>query len=207
MKICRKVFQQKRKQFNSAANRLSEFDNASELIANAYRLEREKPKGSAKGSQGVPKWKQKSLAFRQAILAAKAAGGDSEARVKADIIQQKLDAVGGGADPDMTRCPHCGRTFNREAGERHIAVCVKTFGNKPGGGRLVKGGGRVAAAAPAASGGWAPPAGFTADASLAGGGYPSAMTRKPSANRGRAGHMQGPPQPAAAYRPALAPRY
>ena len=38
IKICRKVFQQKRKQFNSAANRLGDLENAGELIANAARI-------------------------------------------------------------------------------------------------------------------------------------------------------------------------
>ena len=38
--ICKKVFQQKRKQFNSAASRLGEFDNAHELIARATRGEK-----------------------------------------------------------------------------------------------------------------------------------------------------------------------
>merc|ERR1719499_2139865 len=35
MKICKKVFMQKRKQFSSAANRLGELENAGQLIANA----------------------------------------------------------------------------------------------------------------------------------------------------------------------------
>uniref|UniRef100_A0A7R9ZV83 C2HC/C3H-type domain-containing protein n=1 Tax=Pyrodinium bahamense TaxID=73915 RepID=A0A7R9ZV83_9DINO len=155
IKICKKVFQQKHKQFNSAAYRLGEFENAGELIANAQKLEREKPTGHPRSTQAVPKWKQKSLAFRQAILAAKAAAGDADAQMKADAIQQKLDAAGN-AGSDMTQCPHCGRTFNKEAGERHIAICVKTFGSKPGGGRLVKGGGRVAAGATQKPTGWAP---------------------------------------------------
>lgn len=150
-RICKKVFLQRRKQFDSAANRLGDLENSSALVANAHKLEKEKEQGNrvrrrrSGGEENVPKWKLKSLAFREAILAAKAAAGDETAQMKATAIQQTLDAAGG-ADSDMTRCPHCSRTFNKEAGERHIAICVKTFGNKPGGGRLIKGGGRVAAA-------------------------------------------------------------
>ncbi|CAK0885936.1 unnamed protein product [Prorocentrum cordatum] len=88
----------------------------------------------------LPAWKQKSLAFRQAVLAGKAAGGDAAAAKEAAKISEEL-AAAGGADAGMTKCPHCGRTFNKDAGERHIAICAKTFGSKPGGGRLVRGGG------------------------------------------------------------------
>lgn len=164
-RICKKVFQQKRKQFNSAANRLGEFDNANALIENASKIVKEKevPKKDKPGK--VPKWKAESLAFRQAILAAKGAGGDAEAQQKADELQQELGAIkeaaGGEVDPDMLKCPHCGRTFNKEAGERHVKICQKTFGGKPGGGRLVKGSGTAAKAAaqPAGSGGAKPSTG------------------------------------------------
>lgn len=153
MKICKKVFVQKRKQFSSAANRLGELENAGELIKNAKEIEKEahqahstqsKPKDDGKNGK-VPEWKKKSLEFRAAMLAAKAASGDGEAQAKAEEIQQELKAAVG-SDPDgvaagMLKCPHCGRTFNKEAGERHIAICQKTFA-KSGGGRLVKGGGQ-----------------------------------------------------------------
>lgn len=145
-KICKKVFLQKRKQFNSAEARLGELDNARELIEKASKIERVKDESKAKkDTEKVPKWEQQSLAFRQAILSAKAAAGDEDAAAKAKEIQKKLDKMGD-PDADMTKCPHCGRTFNKEAGERHIAICIKTFGTKPGGGRLVKGGGHSAMA-------------------------------------------------------------
>lgn len=147
IKICKKVFVNKRQQFSSAANRLGEFEDAQQLIANAERQEasREAPEKKvrpANASDKVPAWKKKSLEFRQAMAAAKAATGDESAQEKVDEIQKQLTAVGNQADPDKMKCPHCGRTFNKEAGERHVAICVKTFGSKPGGGRLIKGGGQ-----------------------------------------------------------------
>ncbi|CAE6967579.1 ZC2HC1B [Symbiodinium sp. CCMP2592] len=152
--ICKKVFQQKRKQFNSAANRLGEFENASELIANASKIERQKdapkevPDKPAKKDKSVPKWKAQSLAFRQAILAAKGSS-DPEAAKKAAELQKEINAAnlasgGNVMESDMVRCPHCGRTFNKEAGERHIAICLKTFGKKLGRGPPgVQGGGKA----------------------------------------------------------------
>eukprot|EP00913_Durusdinium_trenchii_P015924 g14965.t1 len=121
-KICKKVFQQKRKQFNSAANRLGEFDNAQELIANAVKSEKREKENHAENickDKSVPKWKAQSLAFRQAILSAKGASGDSEAAKKAAEIQKELNAAnlasgGNVMESDMVKCPHCGRTFNEE---------------------------------------------------------------------------------------------
>lgn len=166
-KSCKKVFMQKRKKFDSAANRLGEFENANELVANAKKIEKEKekkvqaqdqtenrPGKSAKDTQesnkGVPAWKKKSMEFRAAMLAAKAASGDEEAISKAATLQSELadikkDEGDSALDPDKIKCPHCGRIFNKTAGERHIAICVKTFGSKNGGGRLQKGGGVQAA--------------------------------------------------------------
>mmetsp|Transcript_86401 Transcript_86401/g.176320 ORF Transcript_86401/g.176320 Transcript_86401/m.176320 type:complete len:331 (+) Transcript_86401:94-1086(+) len=196
-KICKQVFQNKRKQFNSAANRLGEFDNAQELIANATKSEKQREKEnhsekpSTKKEKGsVPKWKAQSLAFRQAILAAKGASGDSEAAKKAAEIQKELNAAnlasgGNVMESDMVKCPHCGRTFNEEAGQRHIAICLRTFGGK----------GR-----PKASGGSSrakPGTPISADAKdPARGGTTGAMVRGPSAGRKSSGNRRVPSQAA-----------
>jgi len=146
VKICKKVFQSKRTKFSSVATRLGELDNAQELIAKAQRDDRTPSAASQKKErreETVPAWKKKSLEFRAAILSAKAATGDEEAQAKAEEVAQQLSMAGNRLDPDKIKCQHCGRTFNKEAGERHIAICVKTFGKKPGGGRLVRGGGQL----------------------------------------------------------------
>lgn len=44
VKVCKKVFSQKRKAFDSAANRLGNLENADALIANAKKIEKEKEK-------------------------------------------------------------------------------------------------------------------------------------------------------------------
>jgi len=201
--ICKKVFQQKRKQFNSAANRLGEFENANELIANASKIERQKeaPKAApekGKKDKSVPKWKAQSLAFRQAILAAKGASGDPEAAKKADEIQQELNAAnlasgGNVMESDMVKCPHCGRTFNKEAGARHIAICLKTFGNKLGRQTKAPGGGSRAAkpSTPTSASAAELP---TRGAMVRG---PSASRSKPSGQSGRRGSLSqagGPPR-------------
>lgn len=198
-KICKKVFSQKRKPFNSAANRLGELENAQDLIANAKKIgkdkenaQKKKPTTSKAAGADVPEWKKKSLAFRAAILAARGDTGDENAAAQAGELQSQLDAAGG-ADSHLLKCPHCGRTFNKEAGERHVAICVKTFGSKPGGGRLTRGAGRPAVGGPSGGkkpGAEAPPLrGNSASRARA---EPAAATRRPSAHRSRGSALQVP---------------
>jgi len=187
-RICKKVFVQKRKPFDVVANRLGEFDNASELIAKAKRLEQENAQPKAqpkkKESKDAPKWQKQSLEFRQAMLAAKAAAGDAVAAEKAAEIQAQLREMGDSEPAGMVKCPHCGRTFNKEAGERHVAICLKTFGSKNTGGRLVKGGGRnmngMPTSTPAAPSSSSIPSSRYGDGPSGGG---SAMVRRPSQHR------------------------
>lgn len=153
-RVCKSVFQQKRKQFNSAAARLGEFDNAGELISNAKKIENNLKEREAKSAANVgkvkeddkamPKWKKESLEFRAALLAQKAAQGDSGAAAKAAALKEELGSAS--VADDKTTCPHCGRSFNKDSAERHIAICLKMFAGRPGGGRLVRGGGKTAAA-------------------------------------------------------------
>lgn len=193
--ICRKVFSQKRKQFNSAANRLGELENAQQLIANAKKIDKERNLKATRGDRDkgeIPEWKKKSLAFRSAVLAAKGAEtGDSEAVAQANKLKAQLDAAGG-ADSGMTKCPHCGRTFNKEAGERHIAICLKTFGKKSGGGRLMRGAGQQASLAKHRendTGLAAHARGSSANRTATA--VPSAAQRQPSAHRRAAGPGSG----------------
>jgi len=148
--VCKKV-NQKRAKFDSASNRLGELEReAKQLEENAKQTEKQSNKAnkSKKGSDAtdekdsgkpMPKWKKESLAFRQQMLAAKADAGDADAAVKVAAVNKELDKAGAQPDPDKTQCPHCGRTFNKDSAERHINICLKTFGTKAG--RLVRGGG------------------------------------------------------------------
>lgn len=157
-KICKKVFLQKRKAFDSAANRLGELENAGELIKNAKKIEKEveqktkevgrtSPKAEEVTSKKpVPAWKKKSLEFRAAMLAGKAMTGDKAAEAQEKLVKQELAAAGGNepeSDPSKTVCPHCSRSFNNDSAQRHIDICLKMFGGKKGGGgRLMRGGGK-----------------------------------------------------------------
>ena len=55
------------------------------------------------------------------------------------LMQQAGSAATGGGGEALMQCPICGRTFNRNAGERHIPKC-RDIVNKPT--RLIRGSGR-----------------------------------------------------------------
>lgn len=180
VQICEKASQRKVKKFDSAANRLGELAdeqsklgfNGVDVIKKAHKLgaETEKAKEEAKAkdavaapvkesntadtTKAVPAWKKKSLEFRAAMLASKAAQGGEEEKRKAAEVEAQLQAVQAAAPPDPNKvtCPHCGRSFNKESAEKHINICLKMFGGKPGGGRLERGGGKSCMNAAAASG-------------------------------------------------------
>ena len=130
-KICKKVFQDKRKEFNSQLARAEGSEVVGGGSATAiYRGSRGRGavrNGRAGGvassgrsnssttGKSAPSsfaksvnWKSKSEHFRAAMRAARNPGAP---------------AAPAGPDPSLTPCPHCGRRFNEKAAERHIPKC------------------------------------------------------------------------------------
>ena len=145
-KVCSKVFASKRKTFNAAANRVPE--EAKQKAASGGgggaargRGGRTRPRGRAAppraggGGKGEA-WKNKSEQLRAAMRASRImAKAKAEGKDLSTIALPTVPDLGAA---DMVPCPHCGRTFNETAAERHIPRC-KTTRAKPS--RLVRGGG------------------------------------------------------------------
>ena len=134
-RVCRKVFKQRRKAFDSAKVRLSAIEDdikASGGVLPAP-LRRNQRVPSAPPKPLKTNWRNKSAQFRAAI--GSVTGGWSENK----------GAYGGSGnavvDSSLMPCPHCGRSFNEDAAKRHIPVCLKLFANR--GGRLSKGDGQL----------------------------------------------------------------
>lgn len=136
VKVCKKVFQSKRKQFDSAAARKTE----EQLQLETKPVKKTAPQPSKQGAKkpqavsGQPKWKAQSEAFRAGLRAAR---GEK-------LNHQEQAALNIQSQIDLIPCEHCGRKFNEKAAERHIPFCaskskldsVKYGGGKPiGGGR------------------------------------------------------------------------
>jgi hypothetical protein len=127
IKICAKVFLTKRKEFNSAAMRLD--PEAIKLLKEKEKEEKRLAKKNAKaaashadqqvGGKGGrdPKWKEQSNAFREAMRAAREVTKALESG--APLPPPKMSAP----DPSLIPCPHCGRSFNQNAADRHIPQC------------------------------------------------------------------------------------
>merc|ERR1719240_1127024 len=105
-KICRKVFQEKRKAFNSAEDRLGHLgEEAAGLIKNANKIQKEKENKIAAGDnveekkKPMPKWKVDSLNFRLGVLQGKAANGDLKAQAEIEKIQEELGVAKEAAGP------------------------------------------------------------------------------------------------------------
>ena len=130
VKVCKKVFLTKRKQYDSSAARktdeLLEFDPGRK--PQSYKSStNSKPQPSG----GVPKWKAQSEALRAGLRAAR---GQTLSRSE----QQALSLQSQALHDDLIPCPTCGRKFNEKAAERHIPFCAnkdKLNAIKNGGGK------------------------------------------------------------------------
>ncbi|CAD8172016.1 unnamed protein product [Paramecium pentaurelia] len=107
IKVCKKVFQSKRKEFNSKAHRQINQEQA-KLEKQGLVKDKIIEKKKQMAQNGDPKWKKQSEAFRQMINAAKQGG-------TVDIQPQD----------DLVECPGCGRKFSEQAADRHIPGCKK----------------------------------------------------------------------------------
>ena len=145
-RICRKVFQQKRKAFDIKSQIVP--DEARELIAKkgsskrGAKVEAEMPKPPA------TKWEQKSSQLRDAMRAARQYKEDVANNV--DPSLRAPPPPPSAPDPSLIPCPNCGRSFAEGAAERHIPKCA-TIRAKPT--MLKKGAGIAAGAAGAAMSG------------------------------------------------------
>lgn len=96
-KVCIKVFQTKRKEFNTKEKRVTSNE---QVKLQKIGESKEKPKKESS-------WKIKSQKFRQAISQL---NQNSENNVPLE-------------NPDYIKCEFCGRSFNENAAQRHIEFC------------------------------------------------------------------------------------
>ena len=136
-RVCRKVFKTKRKVYDSSKIRLSAIEEhlpiSIPLIQQRKKRELTPP---SVDSRTKTNWRFKSAQFRSAIGSMRKENGGSY-----PSLNETQTAIG--RDSNMAVCPHCARSFNHDAAKRHVSICQKLFGAKPGGGRLYKGAGTL----------------------------------------------------------------
>ena len=127
-KVCQKVFINKRKAFDSAAQRdlgdeVKVTAPKSKLTSKASMEQTSKTsKVKEQPKQNIPKWKLQSLELRSGL---KKAGNKELTSEEKNLEDMQKDA--------LVQCNTCKRRFNEKAAERHIPVCesqAKRMANK-----------------------------------------------------------------------------
>lgn len=145
-KICKKVFQKKRKAFNMTKQRMVDGEQMSLMkISQKYA----QPK---KQTGGAPKWKKQSEEFRNILKANRGVsfnnignsyGGNSYGRGSTQSRGRKIGGstmssmkgkIGGMPsftpsviNDDFTLCKFCNRRYNDEAYHKHLAGCERRY--------------------------------------------------------------------------------
>ena len=151
VKSCKKVFMTKRKAFDMKDSRVGEatkqqgggssYSSSSRngggrrgAGGRSNRRGKDDRKLPTAGTKKSGKWKQQSSALRDAMKQSRIVSQyEKEGRL------HELPAMAPSApDPSLVPCPHCGRSFNQKAADRHIPKCANTKA-KPK--RLVRGSG------------------------------------------------------------------
>lgn len=125
IKICAKVFLQKRKAFDSKKMRIA--DNPELLKIQKEKAKEERGAKKKKPDKGEDrpiggdgkcgKWKEQSNAFREAMKHARLVAQAEKNGGPMPVM------VASAPDSSLVPCPNCGRTFNERAAERHIPQC------------------------------------------------------------------------------------
>lgn len=113
VRICKKVFVSKRKVFDSSKKRIEAIPELKSLLDNKKKTTKKQTQQSSSKSKN--NWKLQSLAFREAMRAARGAANHSSD----NVVEERTPYV----DPSLIQCPNCLRRFNSNAAERHIPVC------------------------------------------------------------------------------------
>ena len=111
IKICKKVFQDKRKAFDSKATRITDPEQARLMRKgemNEKRQARLNNNNKATNSNKEPKWKKQSEEFR-------------------NIIHGKASNVPSVLTDDYTLCQYCNRKYNEQAYNKHLEGCKRRF--------------------------------------------------------------------------------
>jgi len=126
VRICKKVFQSKRRTFDVASKRVPE-ELAREAKAKGGRRAAGQSSRSAKAAEDKKKaWREKSAQFRDAM---------KQNRLIVQYQKEgrplsELPVAASRPDPSLIPCKGCGRTFNEQAFQKHSKICKSVFTNK-----------------------------------------------------------------------------
>eukprot|EP01016_Furgasonia_blochmanni_P006810 TRINITY_DN12730_c0_g2_i2.p1 TRINITY_DN12730_c0_g2~~TRINITY_DN12730_c0_g2_i2.p1 ORF type:complete len:486 (+),score=88.40 TRINITY_DN12730_c0_g2_i2:75-1460(+) len=122
VKVCKKVFQTKRKKFDMTAQRIVD-DDQYKYVQQTKQSEKKGSKNTSSNAKGdnrpvgngkkASKWRLQSEQLRAGLRVAKGGNLTPQEELK---LKQNEEAL-------LVPCPYCGRKFNENAAERHIPFC------------------------------------------------------------------------------------
>eukprot|EP00483_Globobulimina_turgida_P010202 UN10221 len=116
IKICKKVFGQKRKQFNMKQQRTDDEALKASRNTNSDMIDAELKRKKLAAKQ---KWKSQSSMLREAIRNSK----HIEEALKSGKSLADIPNMPSSVPDTRIPCPHCGRKFAEETAKRHIPKC------------------------------------------------------------------------------------
>ena len=128
IKICKNVFQKKRKAFDMKQARILDEEHAN-IIKQAELQEKKQNKTkqqqqqlSSKPIKAVPKWKRQSEEFRRIISGGTTSGGGGTTGGSFGQMQAQPSY-----NDDYTLCQFCNRRYNEQAYNKHLPGCERRF--------------------------------------------------------------------------------
>ena len=118
VKICQKVFQKKRKVFNTQKQRINDYEQASLMKQGAIEEKRLKKINKTK-QEKIPKWKQQSMEFRAICNP----GKNNNNFGKNNIMKNNNDVI----TSSYIHCQYCDRKYNEEAYNKHLNGCKRRY--------------------------------------------------------------------------------
>ncbi len=135
-KICQKVFQKKRKAFNTQKQRIIDGEHAS-LMRQGQMMEKKMAKSNQNNNKGgIPKWKLQSMEFRQIcrggfggpVQIGKGGKGSGKGGVKGKGVGMQQQSYTPSVITDsFIPCKFCNRRYNDEAYHKHLPGCERRY--------------------------------------------------------------------------------
>ena len=135
IKICEKVFLQKRKAFNAQQYRFTDSEQAS-LMKKGAMKEKMNPLSKKKNSEDIPKWKLQSMQFR-AMFASEKNKANNQNMYNNNkfegnniLINNKNKGMNFATALGYKHCEFCDRNYNEEAYNKHLNFCKRRYENE-----------------------------------------------------------------------------
>jgi len=122
-KACKKVFQSKRKAFDSKKKRILDSEHAM-ILRQAEVEEKTNPKLKQVKLKKKENWKKKSEMLRN-VAAANKTGADFMKKNSGNVVQINKNQGGSAYNDDLTPCNTCGRRYNDDAYKKHLSHCER----------------------------------------------------------------------------------